>query len=167
MSAVAAVDPGIRGCGVAVFSNGRLIVAAYVRSPVKSGCDAAAAAAMGEAVAERLPCLGELALEWPRVYASRIREGRSKADPNDLLALCGVQAVVAARCRLPSGSVRCYAPSDWKGQMPKGVCGLRVRSRLDPVELGILDDADCPPSLMHNVLDAVGIGLHHVGRRLR
>lgn len=169
MSALLAVDPGINGCGVAEFYKGRLNRAAYVKntcSPKESL--AARAAEMAHNVccwADFYERPGDLALEWPRVYASRIRESRTKADPNDLLALCGVQAAVVALCGA-YGTAACYAPSDWKRNLPKTACEIRVRIRLDEFEREILERAKSPPSLLHNVIDAVGIGLHHLGRKL-
>ncbi len=47
---VVAVDPGIRGCGVAVFRDSVLVAAAYVASPVESGNQTAACLAMALAV---------------------------------------------------------------------------------------------------------------------
>lgn len=168
---VVAVDPGINGCGVAVFEcNRRLVEAAYVRNPIKAGSITDRAASMGLAVTQLIIDLGywgaEFALEWPRVYASRIREGRTREDPNDLLALAGVQSVIASRGVAALST--CYAPSDWKPSgMKKKPTEFRVRSRLNEIEGLVLAAVKCPPSLMHNVIDAVGIGLHHVGRSIR
>lgn len=163
MRCVAAVDPGIRGCGVAIFDYASGLVAVdYVRSPLKSGCDARAAAEVARAVIKRADYVDEFAVEWPRVYASQIRAGRSKADPNDLLALCGIGGALAA---LFKGTVTCYAPTEWKPPgMKKEVSHARIHSRLTASELNIVEQCSAPASLMHNVWDAIGIGLHHVGR---
>ena len=161
-STLLAVDPGIRGCGAAMFTAGVLTRAAYVKSPVATGNTASAARAMGHAVAEwaKGP-IDALALEWPRVYATRIREGKSDADPNDLLGLAAVDAAIAMV--LAYTPVECFAPSDWKGQMKKGPCHARIRGRLSDGELVVMEGVS-PPSLAHNVWDAVGIGLHRLGR---
>lgn len=166
MRVFAAVDPGARGCGVAVFDDGFLTSAAYVRNAVAGDLRAAGAAAAARAVVEWL--VGRdvegVVVEWPRVYAARIREGRRGADPNDLLCLAGVGAAVAAVLGgLPTAS---YAPSEWKGQLPHEACRRRVEGRLFPSELHLLKQADAAAgaSLAHNVWDAVGVGLHHLGR---
>lgn len=125
MSVVLAVDPGKNASGAAVFDCGRLVDAALVRrAPAPRGVeagDAAAAAVMAALIVGRLVSgrrrVDEIAVEWPRVYASRIRAGASAGDPNDLLTLAGVDAALAAL--LAPAGVYQYAPSDWKGQIPK------------------------------------------------
>lgn len=161
---VLAVDPGIRGCGAALFAGGRLIECAYVASPCRGGERAAECATMASWVAGSYNGryrVSELAVEWPRVYASRIRAGEAGADPNDLLALCGVNAALAAL--LAPAAASSYAPSEWKGQMKKGPSHLRVESRLGAEEREVYE-AGSLGCRGHNVRDAVGIGLHHLGR---
>jgi hypothetical protein len=48
-------------------------------------------------------------------------------------------------------------PREWKGQVPKDVHHARLVKTLTPDELAMVE-ASAPPSLRHNVLDAVGIG---------
>ncbi len=154
-----ALDPGIRGCGVALFTEGRLVACDYVKNPVTKGDDFDAILAMGRAVLGRLQGYGpfDLIAEYPRVYLA----AKSKGDNNDLLPLVGVGAVVAT---FANSAVRVY-PASWKGQLPKDVCHARIRSRLDAAELVILEAAaKRAKSLAHNMIDAVGIGLHHLGR---
>ncbi|MEO9195847.1 MAG: hypothetical protein ABI445_19510 [Polyangia bacterium] len=164
------VDPGIRGCGVAIFNDAKLVSAAYVKNPRLAGGGPDACVDMArEVYAHFAATFGgpfwsvDLAVEWPRVYASRIRAGSSKGDPNDLLALCGVDAAVALI--LEPDETTAYAPSDWKGQLEKDTCHARIRSRLSPAELAVFESVR-PKSLAHNAWDAVGIGLHHLGRGL-
>ncbi len=166
MSYLLAVDPGIRGCGVAVFYEGVLEHAAYVENPYKRDSDAAAAGAMAHEIVEWAHLDGQphvhIAVEWPRVYASRIRSGASKGDPNDLLALCGVDAAIVA---LMDRSSTSYAPSEWKGQMKKEACHARIKTRLSPLEAEVVAKAEkAARSMSHNMLDAVGVGLFHLGR---
>lgn len=172
---VIAVDPGIRGCGVAVFdwSSGavysELAKAEYVRNSSVPDAPARALAAvlMAYAVMTAVGPVREddqVVLEWPRVYWSRIRSGAARGDPNDLLPLAAVCGALATR-----GVPHCYAPSEWKGQLPKDVCRGRVRARLNAAEREVLDAAEraAGKSLAHNVADAVGLGLHHLGRWAR
>lgn len=161
---ILAVDPGIRGSGVALFRDGRLIAAAYVKSPAKAGNRAAEAAAMAYAIAtwamiERFADR-MLVVEWPQVYASRIRAGTTKGDPNDLLALCGVGAAISACLNVPTVT---YLPHEWKGSIDGDVMCARIMTRLDGVERAIVD-AVLPESKRHNAIDACGLGLHHLGR---
>lgn len=167
---VLAVDPGARGCGCALFQDKRLVRAAYVSNPCEVTADegrAAAAGAMAAAVASWLGCyIDALAVEWPRVYATSIRRGTSHADPNDLLPLAGVDAALAAL--VAPNTCASYCPSEWKGQVPKDTYALRILDRLDASELAIVEAvSDSCKSKAHNVVDAVGIGLHHLGRLAR
>lgn len=155
-----AVDPGIRGCGAAVFRGGKLVAAAYVKNPLRSGNRAREAAAMAEAVRDWSLALDvdELAVEWMQVYWGD-EHGK---DPNDLLALCGIGAALSA---LVSEDATSYLVSEWKRTMKKEPCHARIRLRLEPEELKIAKAAVAAAgSLGHNVWDAVGIGLHHVRR---
>jgi hypothetical protein len=170
MSLLVAIDPGIRGCGVAVFEGYFLTEAAYVKSPVLEGNDAAAAVSMASWVVGSLGLLSrhitELAVEWPRIYASRIRAGLTKEDPNDLLALTAVDTALAALLS-PVKTVS-ISPSEWKGQMKKEPCQARIVSRLSPRELVVAEAAAAAAkSKAHNLFDAIGIGLHHLGRFAR
>ncbi len=161
-----ALDPGIRGCGVALFAEGRLVACDYVKNPVTKGDDFDAIVAMGRAVRDwrwvGATMLGsghgfDLVAEYPRIYTA----AKSKGDNNDLLPLVGVGAAVAT---FASSAVRVF-PDTWKKQLPKDVCHARIRSRLDAGELVLLEAAaKRAKSLAHNMVDAVGIGLHHVGR---
>lgn len=169
-----AIDPGIRGTGVALFDReGVLIRAAYVKNVARVGNHAREAASMAWAVvswladftgdlAEPGNALLELAVEWPQVYASRIRAGVSEADPNDLLALTAVDAGIVALLDCPAAS---YLPAEWKGQLTKDACHERIRTRLDAAELTAMNDVT--GALAHNAFDAIGIGLHHLGRFAR
>jgi hypothetical protein len=172
-----AVDPGIRGCGVACFTDGVLDRAAYVKSPARSGNGLWECVAVARAVEDWYEGVADVvAVEWPQVYASRIMKGQQGGDkdPNDLLALCGIDAAVATLLlevgwehgnpMSPSKFVT-YRPREWKGQMTKEACHTRLRSRLSPDETAVVDAASREAkSLAHNMLDAVGIGLHHLGR---
>ncbi len=167
------LDPGIRACGCAAFEGGDLVDAALIENPLRAGQGAPEAAAMAGAVFSefhsRVRAVDEVVVEWPRVYASRIRAGLSPGDPNDLLALAGVGAALAAL--FSPAAARSFAPSDWKGQLPKPgrgeeyVVAARVRSRLSPRELAAAEaGARAAGARGHNVWDAVGLGLHALGR---
>ena len=165
--ALLAVDPGARGCGVALFRGGALAACAYVRNPAEVTADvgrAASAGAMALAVQRwAVGLVDDLAVEWPRVYATAIRRGASRGDPNDLLPLAGVDAALAAL--LASARCSSYAPFEWKGQMSKDAMAERIMSRLAEGEFALLEAAcDNAGAKAHNIVDAVGIGLHHLGR---
>jgi hypothetical protein len=56
----------------------------------------------------------------------------------------------------------CYTPSAWKGQVPKSVHHARILAALSYEEQSRIPKL--PTSKLHNVLDAVALGLFHVGR---
>lgn len=171
-----ALDPGISGCGVAVFKDRALARAEYVKNTLPSSADdLERCAAMGAAVASWYAIARrgvtpdanplELVAEWPRVYSA----GKAKrgADPNDLLLLSAVDAAaaVALGCR-----ARLVYPRDHKGtmgEMPDGsyLVETRVREALSPAELARVTLPGAA-SLGHNVIDAISVGLHACGRSL-
>ena len=152
-----AVDPGIRGCGVAIFAGTDLARAGYVKNECKSGNGPREAAMMAwkiQAWAE-LYEIGGIAVEWPQVY----RSAKLRGDPNDLLPLSAVAGALAAL--FPDAQVSATRPAEWKGQMPKDICHARVIAQLGDTERRRIAPAG---ALTHNVLDAVGIGLYARGR---
>lgn len=165
---VVAIDPGLRHAGVAVFDPvGTLIAAVCVRSTLKIDDPLA----LNQDIAGRATKFvrgfvsAEKALrvvaEWPRVFG----RGKSKGDPNDLLPLAGCSAACTARLR--PDVAEAVRPDEWKGQAPTDtVVRARVAARLSPAEALVLSRAEAlaGKTLGHNVLDAVGIGLHAVGR---
>ena len=118
----------------------------------------------------------ELVFERPQFYSAV----KSKGDPNKLVGVLGVAAVIAGRFSLRNATQQfTYLPAEWIGQLSK-VCptckgkakkkckdcrgsawetprGRRIASRLSPEE-----HAACPDQ--NDAIDAVGIGLKHVGR---
>lgn len=166
---ILSIDPGIRGCGVAVFSDryqelSVLLYAAYVKNEMAEGSGPGACAKMAGSVRRQL---GErcdlgiqhysaLVLEWPQVYTDK---RQWKGDPNDLLPLAGVDAAITA---LMNTNTKHYLPREWKGQAPKEVIATRALSRLSEGEKAAIQKTT--KSLIHNVYDAVALGLYHLGR---
>jgi hypothetical protein len=161
---IVAVDPGIHDCGVSVWRpDGQLFTAGLVNNPIQQpGCDNAAP--MSEAVRVWLlpsvPVGAALAIEVPQVYTRT----HSKGDPNDLIDLaCVVGAVMGLRPGThPHAwtSITAYRPAQWKGNVPKDVTTERALRDLSAVER--LRVQECAPSLLHNVWDAVALGLAHL-----
>ena len=151
----ACVDPGLRHCGVALFDKGDLYSAFLVRNPIESGRGYEVSASMGNAVVSSMHGYGEsVIVEFPRIYPSAAQQ---KGDLNDLLDLAAVGGAIASR-----RVTETVFPSDWKGNVPKEVMTERIRRALTDEERARIEK--CPASLMHNVLDAVGIGLHKLNR---
>lgn len=177
---ILAIDPGIRGCGVALFDpTGELAFARYVRNSVKEGDGPAALVGMAHAVcatlAARLTLTSQiktLIVEWPQVYRGPLLKG----DPNDLLALAGVDGAIAAL--FPQADLRRFKPAEWKNQIPPNVCAMRIVNALKDHERPRFDRFDQFLAALlkarasdeeiggtdHNTADAIGIGLKFVGR---
>jgi len=139
------VDPGVHGCGCALFEMSILQCAGYVRGDFPT-----TASRVREGVGGGVD---GLVLEVPRVYP-----GPRANDPNDLIDLALVDGLIAGEFTVP---LKTYYPSDWKGQVPKKIMTERIKKTLDEVELLRVDRIG---ALDHNTFDAVGIGLHYLGR---
>jgi len=161
------LDPGIRKCGISLFHGQTLVFARTVKNPMRSGNDYAACRSMALAVSIVFPRLNVLGIEWPRVYTAgkQIKNGHG-TDPNDLLPLVGVGTAVAALA--PDAEIIRYYPDEWKGQVEKIAMNIRVLGRLSEVERSLVEAKDPdhgkPNAEGHDTWDAVGIGLHHLGR---
>jgi hypothetical protein len=161
-------DPGLREAGLAVFIEGRLAFACLVRNPEARKRDGPAWRLMGREVfrviydnhiIKRNIWDSTLASEIPQVY----QEGKSAGvDPSDLTNLSGVVGAVIGY--LNPDQVFTYLPREWKGQIPKDKHQPRIISRLDKEETAVLNAVRCPKGKLHNVVDAIGVGLFHLGR---
>lgn len=154
------IDPGLRGCGVAVFNRGdaQLIRACYVPNDERVGRGPKVWVAMAKKVKFVLLSLTGLTarfyLEVPQVYG-----GPRDEDPNDLIDLAGVVGAIAAM--FPDSIHSFYLPRQWKGTVPKKMMTQRISEQLAPEELKVIQTAGAKD---HNTLDAIGIGLFTLGR---
>lgn len=161
-----AVDPGIRACGCAVFRDGVLHNCAFVENESDNDRRRAdpvfAASRMAGSVLRQFKAVDKVIVEFPRIYQRAA--GKSKGDPNDLTPLCAVGGALAGV--FIDTEVWSVAPSEWKGQATKEAMTTRILGRLSIYEQEILDErlSTVAKSLRHNVIDAVGIGLHALGR---
>lgn len=98
--------------------------------------------------------------ELPQVY----RNAQSKGDPNDLIKVAvevGQWKERALRYGCPWTEVK---PAYWKGQVPKPVHHARILRTLNERERAYVEGIKLPASKMHNVMDAIGLGLWKLGR---
>lgn len=166
MSVLVALDPGIRGCGVAAFGDyGQLTDAAYVKNPVKKGDDLDAVLGMINAL------MAWRSLFSPSYIAERMQvhtQGKRKGDPNDLTPLGGIATGYAVALR--PRNARWIYPREWKGTIPKPPPGepleayliyQRVMARLSESERSVIQYHG---QLSHNTFDAIGIGLFQLDR---
>lgn len=165
---ILALDPGLLNPAAALFRAGRLVAASRVK-PDKAWT----ALDVGERcrqIASRIhewfigvdPLAGQhldqLVIEWPRIY----RAGKGKGDPNDLPPLVGVAMCLAGRLDV---EVKTYWPSDWIGQVPKSTTGNPLDAARGKLIWRNIDAAEQSGIVLsHDAIDAVGLGLHHLGR---
>ena len=107
-------------------------------------------------------------IEKPRIYDRKLWKG----DPNDLISVAligGFCAGVEFRDMYTTiggyREIEYIYPQDWKGGRPKDVDNKYTLTLLDHEETIILSKLKLPKTKLHNVIDAVGIGLWGVGRR--
>lgn len=162
---ILSIDPGVRGCGCALFERRELHVAAYVCNPLRHGQGASEAAALGWAVADWAVGNGglreghiELVIECPRVYAATFQKGDQNTSIIPLSLIVGAMSM-----SLRYGAITQYFPRDWKGTADADLVTIPlIKERLSEIERGRVQlPAD---SLAHNVWDGVGVGLKFLGR---
>lgn len=152
-----AIDCGVRGCGVALFWDGGLHAATYVKNPVKRGQHAGSAQAMARAVADYCKEFQPtyLAIETMQWYDATSQLG----DQNDLGGVQLVAGAIIGKLNLLTTS---YLPREWKGTIDGDTCTDRIIERLSILEKQTI--VRVSDSVDHNTIDGVGIGLKHLGR---
>lgn len=155
-----AIDPGLKCLGWALFQGKTLTVCGVSRS--KNNLDLGACIkdhqdAMIDAPHRWMLQRAEAVIERPQIYPT----AQQKGDQNDLVAIAMVAcATVGGLC----DSVRFAFPREWKGQMPKDVSHRLIDKRLSEAEKEVRDTLPKAKTILHNGLDAIGIGLWAVGR---
>lgn len=160
-----AIDPGVHSMAIAVFNDGGALQDAWNEpsSPPASVSLDMLLEGWGS------PSL-RLSSRLQRVSAPRIVGERQvvypgargmKTNPNDLLdlAMCS-GAFYGALCTELRMGLRVVEPAEWKAQVPKDVTRRRIETLLSPSEKAVIKKG----GEMHNVYDAIGIGLFALGR---
>lgn len=140
------LDPG-ENAGLATFSCGKLSRAILIRNK------------------EPLPWWpGEdeiLVVEYPKILnASKQKGKKSGVKPESIVRLANTAGRLTAN--VPLAHLLEVYPSQWKGTIDPDIVTARVLERLTPEERSLIPKL--PASLLHNVLDAVGLGLWDLGR---
>lgn len=100
----------------------------------------------------------EIVIEVPQVYAPP-----GKNDPNDLIDLAGVVGAVIGKLATVGGTaIWTPRPREWKGNAPKRITTLRVHEKLTATEKALIPKLSA--TRLHNVLDAIHLGLVHLRR---
>lgn len=179
-----ALDPA-SATGAALFVKGKLHATALLASkaPAKAsslGPAITRAASIGDQLLawyatneQTLPdtLLIQIAYEWPQIY-QRGAASKTKGDPNNMLMLAAIAtgAVLRLRQAMPA-HVKIlaypYTPATWIGQLkkdPKVPADQSPRGQLVARNLNDAESLIARAQLQHDVWDAIGIGLFHLGR---
>lgn len=95
--------------------------------------------------------------EVPKVYPGP-RRGRKRVDPNVLVGIAAKSGWLCGEIAPGALYVPIY-PRDWKGTVNGDTFLDTIRNRLRPDELAILAGCGACDSLLHNVIDAMGMVL--------
>ncbi len=108
----------------------------------------------------RVPPVGR----WERVLIEVPKFRPGDKDPQALIVLATKAGEWGGIYR--DSKPEYLTPNDWKGSTPKPISNARVLAALKSNEGLLFDRATKGVAVgkVHNVLDAVGIGLHGVGR---
>jgi len=150
------IDPGTEAAGVAAWSSGTLRSAFLARGKTWEGT----AQNIVDRLTEELLWPTQVVIEIPQTYV----QSRSVGDPNVVLTPLVLQAGALLGSFGLRLSHRLVFPRDWKGQTPKPILIGRVKERLSESEHTRVEMPRRAKSLEHNVWDAIGIGLFHLGR---
>lgn len=142
MSTLVALDPGVKNLAWAQFGAGALTRCGLSREG-SAVCHAHALAS----------------LSCPDVLVLEQMAPRDLPNAADLIAVSHTGAYVAGALR---PVVLLYPTAkEWKGSVPKRIHHDRLAAKLSPAERAVIAEVAVrvPAGLLHNVWDAVGLGL--------
>jgi len=152
-----AVDPGLRTTGYALFNAGELVQCGLWEIEKKKSLEECVwtIAKKSKVFSKHVD---KLIIEIPQIYRQRYWMG----DPNDLITVAIIVGTVCGCLRIKD--VVFTTPSNWKGQVPKNIHNKRVLGKLTKQEVRVLNGCTVKASLLHNTLDAIGVGLWYLRR---
>lgn len=152
MSDIIGIDPGVNTVAWSRVQNNRLIACGLIEAAfplnVISFMDKQ----------EWQMVLPVLHVEKPQVYDV----SKQKGDQKDIVNLAITVGALAGCWASKGGVFVLFEPREWKGQVPKDIMLSRIVDKLMEEEVAIIPKL--PKSKLHNVIDAVGIGLWACGR---
>lgn len=172
LSVVVGLDPGLRACGLGILCEKVLIEGILVENTIGErlrGEEAHITMALAVWMAVAQYDVVTLAIEKPQHYKGV--SFRGQATKEDLDEVKGVvKAIIKLFKKMRKGIVIVeYLPREWKGTVAKPVMLQRIEGRLSLQEVATIKPI--PKGRKHgknrdDILDGIGIALHHVGRRL-
>lgn len=146
------VDPGVHKMAVADWKDGILSSAYNIIAPRELMSREELIRYWGQ-----YPPFPDLVGEFPFIYPKGHGSKKSDSvDPNDIVLLAACAAAFYSGFR----DLTLYLPSEWKAQVPKNICRQRIEAELSAEEKECIHKG----GPMHDIYDAIGIGLFHLGR---
>ncbi len=159
---ILAVDPGVNGCGWALFKNKELFSAGFTPADHPAKCPATwskmAIKLLDDALTQNPADL--LVVELMRVYA------QGQSDPADIVNLQGLSGALvgAFAVKNPGAETVGFLARDWKGQVPREIFGNRIGVLIDRQGWRPRVRAPRRKSQLNDVHHAVGLALHALAR---
>ncbi len=153
MGRIVSIDPGTRFLGWAEFEGKQLAGCGIIKAKGLDDMLAKMRGGFGKFGGERWQAV----IEIPQVYVQR----KMKGDANDLIKIALVAGYVGALFHEPVFVL----PRTWKGTVEKDVMCKRVENRwMNERERELLYARKIPKGQLNNTLDAIGVGMHYLGR---
>lgn len=159
------IDPGLRGCGAAVFDHtAELQQANYVLNHKDTAGHRGAAVwgTMAEMVYEKYRAY--YAFDKVLIETQIFRPTDETFKIAQILEVQGVAGAIAGLYTRQSARIVDYHPHEWKSTVDGAIMTSRISQRITPKEWENFKSHGRTGALDHNSLDAVGIGLHYFGR---
>lgn len=159
-----AIDPGVHNMAIAKFTEGGMLIEAWNEPSMAFDPGVTPVEAWGSP-SIRLVNRLQSHMKADRIFGERqvVYPGAKglKTNPNDLLdlAMCS-GAFYGALCVEMRSSLVLVEPAEWKAQVPKDITRRRIEGLLTDAEKACIKKG----GEMHNVYDAIGIGLFALGR---
>ncbi len=167
------IDPGVHSMAMAAFHTDGSLIEAWNETVVTTQSDrimsellerwGSPSVRLVNRLQGLLSDLGETRIVGERQVVYPGAKGL-KTNPNDLLdlAMCA-GAFYGALCVDLRATLQLVEPAEWKAQVPKEITRERIKAILTPQEISRIRKG----GEMHNVWDAIGIGLFASGRAKR
>lgn len=156
---ICAIDPGTKETGLALFDDGKLKHCTLMRAKSIDGM-------INELANVDWPALFDypdiVIVEQPTIYP---RDGAKKSNALIKVSLIAGAAASAFGCSSWT-TVKFVEPRTWKGSVPKDIHNKRTLDKLDHGESLVytMRMISLPGGLVHNMVDAIGLGLYEIGR---
>lgn len=154
------IDPGVRSMAIAEWNDANeLLVAWNEPSGLPDGTKLSRLVERWSSSAIKLrdcSVVGEKPVVYPGAKGL-------KTNPNDLLDLAMCAGAFYGAVTPLTEYIRLVEPAEWKAQVPKEITRERIKAILTPQEISRIRKG----GEMHNVWDAIGIGLFASGRAKR